>query len=142
MDIHLSTSRFYYHIITILFLTIHKFISYFSPFYLLKHFKELTIAISRIRTSLIVVQVLNVPFLKQHLHTTDARCKCIVLDKCTHLHSLSARVWRISQRVPASQDPVNLFPSPINKKKNFSIIPTTHYIYFLLLIMCPESYSA
>lgn len=56
MDVHLSTSKFYYHIITILFLQYTNLLPISLHFYLLKHFKELTIAISTIRTSLIVVQ--------------------------------------------------------------------------------------
>lgn len=114
MDIHLSTSRFYYHIIAILFLTIHKFITYLSPFCLLKHFKELTIAISRIRTSLIVVQALNVLFLKQHLPTTDAQASAVCL---TNVHTCMAQVLRygaLASRIQHHCQSVHLVPSPTN----------------------------
>lgn len=50
MDIHLSTSRFYYRIITIFFIQYMNLFPISLHFYLLKHFKELTIAIRTIKS--------------------------------------------------------------------------------------------
>lgn len=50
MDIHLSTFRFYYRIITILFIQYMNLFPISLHFYFLKHFKELTIAIRTIKS--------------------------------------------------------------------------------------------